>query len=160
MHQMVTACCKNCQRFYELIFKHLMAHLRPFLKISRRLMSGRSGMPFSFRCCLFLLGIVQHSSHIVSQDTVFILPCQIPVSQQVSEIPSFLTSIEFLGTFFSAKSFFKAHQIHLCIIRCLSKIFQHISGVKALLSLFYKHNRRLMLCVLLQLRRHSTPLLF
>lgn len=91
---------ENCWRFYELMLRHLMAHLRAYLKISLKLLCVRSGTSLSFPCRLFLLGIGQHSSHILSQDTGFVSRCQIPVSQQVSEIPSFQTSIGFLCTFF------------------------------------------------------------
>lgn len=130
---------ENCWRFYELMLRHLMAHFRAYLKISLKLLSVRSGTSLSFPRFLFLLGIAQHSSHIVSQDTVFVSRCQIPVSQQVSEIPSFQTSIGFLCTFFSlAKSFLKGHRMRLCLIMCPSKIFQHISAVKPCWACFLK----------------------
>lgn len=141
-----------------------MAHLRAYLKISLKLLCVRSGTSLSFPCRLFLLGIGQHSSHIVSQDTGFVSRCQIPVSQQVSEIPSFQTSIGFLCTFFFfflARSFFESPS-HASLFNHVSvkNISTYFSG-KALLSLFFKVRAAYCcVCVLHCLKLLSTPSLF
>lgn len=141
---------ENCWRFYELMLRHLMAHLRAYLKISLKLLCVRSGTSLSFPCRLFLLGIGQHSSHIVSQDTGFVSRCQIPVSQQVSEIPSFQTSIGFLCTFFFfflARSFFESPS-HASLFNHVSvKNISTYSAVKPCWAYFLKSEQLIAVCV-------------
>lgn len=82
------------------LMAHLMAHLIAYLRFSPRVRSWVWDVPFLWSLLVSFGHRSAFLAHTFAGHSFFVFPCQIPVSQQVSEIPSFQTSIGFLCAFF------------------------------------------------------------